>query len=393
MPKLTQRFVDSIGVVEARKTCWDDTLRGFGVRVTPPSRTSPAGTTSYVVKYRLRGSRRAHWLRLGPTAVLSPAQARRLAGRALAEVAAGRHPKLGCDAEPDESEQTATLVTLGAFAPIYMRDHARKEKKPRSAEGDQSNLDRFVIPALGDRPLEEITTVEIATLHAQIGDTTPVQANRVLALISVVFSKAVKWKILPTDHENPASEVRPYPERARKRFLNAEELERVGAALDDLEQEANSPPEWGNQSFSRDRRDALAIIRLIFFTGCRKMEIVSLRKSYIDREWKKLRLPDSKGGPKDIALSSHALAVLDAVEVRGGNAGSEWVFPGRDASVHRSEPRRIWQLVRERAGVRDLAAGKGLDHAARAEALAEVRVRRRVRVVLVLGLLLGVQVV
>ena len=118
--------------------------------------------------------------------------------------------------------------------------------------------------------------------------------------------------------------------------------------------QADSPPEWGNQNFSRDRRDAIAIIRLIFFTGCRKMEIVSLRKSYIDREWKKLRLPDSKGGPKDIALSSHALVVLDAVEARGDNAGSEWVFPGRDGSVHRSEPRRIWQLIRERAGIPDV---------------------------------------
>ena len=84
------------------------------------------------------------------------------------------------------------------------------------------------------------------------------------------------------------------------------------------------------------------------------MEIVSLRKSYLDREFRKLRLPDSKSGPKDIALSSHALAVLNAVEARGDNAGSEWVFPGRDASVHRSEPRRIWQLVRERAGVPDV---------------------------------------
>ena len=33
---------------------------------------------------------------------------------------------------------------------------------------------------------------------------------------------------------------------------------------------------------------------------------------------------------------------------------SEWIFPGRDSSVHRSEPRRIWHLVRERAGVPDV---------------------------------------
>ncbi len=152
MPRLTQRFVDSIGTVEARKAFWDDGLRGFGVRVTPPSRTNPVGTKSYVVKYRLRGARRAYWMRLGATSALSPKHARRLAGWALAEVAAGRNPRLACEAEAPEAE--TAFITLAEFAPIYMRDHARKEKKLTSAEGDQSNLDRFVLPALGDQPLE-----------------------------------------------------------------------------------------------------------------------------------------------------------------------------------------------------------------------------------------------
>jgi integrase len=353
MPRLTQGQVDKIELdPERRITVWDDVLKGFGVRVTPN------GRKSFVVCYRPQATRKFTWFTLGRPPILSAAEARRRAGAALALVAAGGDPadakssRLAVDSAAARHHDRC--MTLAEFAPLYMRDHARKEKKPRSAKEDQANLDRFLIPAFGERPLEQITTVEIATLHAKIGDTTPVQANRVLALISVLFSKAVKWKVLPADYENPASEVQPYTERARKRFLNVDELGRVGAALDAVECEADAPPKWGNQNFSRDRRDAIAIIRLIFFAGCRKMEIVSLKKTYIDREFGKLRLPDSKGGPKDIALSSHALAVLDAVEVRGSNAGSEWVFPGRDASVHRSEPRRIWQEIRERAGVSDV---------------------------------------
>ena len=57
VPKPTQRLVDSIRAGEARQTFWDDTLRGFGVRVTPPSLTNPKGTKSYVVKYRLASDR------------------------------------------------------------------------------------------------------------------------------------------------------------------------------------------------------------------------------------------------------------------------------------------------------------------------------------------------
>ncbi len=124
MPKLTQRFIDSIRATEVRQTFWDDTLRGFGLRVSPPSNTNPSGSRSYVVKYRLRGSRKSHWIRLGPAAALSAAEARRLAGWALAEVASGRNPKLG--SEPDsEPEPSLPLVTLAQFAPIYIRDHAR----------------------------------------------------------------------------------------------------------------------------------------------------------------------------------------------------------------------------------------------------------------------------
>ncbi len=62
MPKLTQRFIDSIRVTGVRRTFWDATLRGFGLRVSAPSKTHPSGSQSYVVKYRLRGSRKAQWL-------------------------------------------------------------------------------------------------------------------------------------------------------------------------------------------------------------------------------------------------------------------------------------------------------------------------------------------
>ena len=54
MPKLTQRFIDSIQATEVRQTFWDDTLRGFGVRVSPPSQANPRGNRSYVVKHRIR---------------------------------------------------------------------------------------------------------------------------------------------------------------------------------------------------------------------------------------------------------------------------------------------------------------------------------------------------
>ena len=203
MPRLTQSRVDRIEPDPARRiTVWDDVLKGFGVRV------APNGRNTFVVRYRPRATRRFKWFTLGRTSVLSAAEARRRAGAALALVAAGEDPseqKAPRAAPAPDAEHRGRCMTLAEFAPIYMRDHARKEKKRRSADGDQSNLDRFLLPAFGERHMDEITPVEIAKLQARIGEATPVQANRVVALISVLYSKAVDWRILSKEHELPES--------------------------------------------------------------------------------------------------------------------------------------------------------------------------------------------
>ncbi len=169
--------------------------------------------------------------------------------------------------------------------------------------------------------------------------------------MSVILSKAIRWGVLPAAHPNPAGNVAPYPEQRRRRFLSMEELMRLGEVLEQLDAETQ---DWRSPGNVADRLNSIAIIRLAMFTACRKSELTKLRKDEVDREWSVLRLIDSKTGPKIVELPSPALAILDRVDARGDNAGSPYVFPGRDASRPRGEPRRLWNRARERAGIADV---------------------------------------
>jgi integrase len=55
---------------------------------------------------------------------------------------------------------------------------------------------------------------------------------------------------------------------------------------------------------------AIAVIRLLIFTGCRLNEIMTLKWSYVDFKARCLRLPDLKTGARIVHLGAPALEVF-----------------------------------------------------------------------------------
>ena len=98
-----------------------------------------------------------------------------------------------------------------------------------------------------------------------------------------------------------------------------------------------------------DHPQAVAIIRLLLLTGCRKGEVVSLRWS-LYREGK-LFLPDSNVGQRTIWLSSAVRAILDGLP-----RATTWVFPSPQSGSHPNGEtvRSAWCRVRAEADVRDV---------------------------------------
>ena len=114
---------------------------------------------------------------------------------------------------------------------------------------------------------------------------------------------------------------------------------------------------------------AVAAIRLLLLTGCRKGEILNLRWSEVDLEANELRLPDTKTGPRTISLSPEAVNVLSAIPRVDGNP---FVIPGRIKGKAMRNLNDPWEIVCERAGLEDLRIHDARhSYASRALALGE----------------------
>ena len=193
---------------------WDAALTGFGVRVGKTGRT-------YFIQSRVNGD--LFKMKVGrvrmtdkDTAALSLANARKKAGELLAMAQAGDDPrKIAAKAK-----QAATLAKLNSFANVaagYMEEHGRFL---RSGAELARKLEVDVLPAFGHRPIAEITRGEIKDLFLRKAQTAPVAANRMLALIRLVFNYALDEEMITA---SPVARIKPRPEASRERCLDAGE--------------------------------------------------------------------------------------------------------------------------------------------------------------------------
>lgn len=322
MAKLTKRLVDTLEPLpRGDLVVWDEDLPGFGLRV------KPSGAKSFCIQYRAQGrSRRAT---LGTYGRLTPDEARKLARQMLADVAKG--------ADPAEARiQGRQAPTIKDLAQRYVEEHAKTKKKPASIFRDQRLIERFILPALGSKRVEAVTRGDVGRLHHKIGQETPIQANRVLAVLSKMMTLAVRWGLRSDAEGNPCRHVERFKENKRERYLSADDLSRLGAALARAEQEgAGFPP-------------AIACIRLLVLTGARVGEILALRWSDLDWERSCIFLPDSKTGRKMVPLGAAALDILHALP---RHAGNPYVLPGERLGRHLIDVNTTWRKVREAAGL------------------------------------------
>ena len=164
--------------------------------------------------------------------------------------------------------------------------------------------------------------------------TAAVRANRDIAVLSVLFRRAVAAGLIGA---NPIRELKRNPERPRRRYVTDAEL----------------------HDFLRHCDDALrSYVALKLTTGLRRGQLLRLRWS--DWDGRELRAPAAKGGRETIYSGEGLPAAMQALE-------RTWPPPNPDAPlVGISE--RAFRGRWERAMKRHLAAVAGADVAARAAA-------------------------
>ena len=149
-----------------------------------------------------------------------------------------------------------------------------------------------------------------------------------------MYRMAASWGMVP-DGTNPCRGVRKFPTRPRERFLTDTEFRRLGTVLDRAVAD-------GGVSVQ-----AVAAIRLLLLTGCRKSEVLSLRWQDVDLAAGELRLLDSKTGPRSVPLSPPAVRVLAELP---RVADSPWVIPGQKPECRDPAPARPGHARRNRSG-------------------------------------------
>jgi site-specific recombinase XerD len=125
-------------------------------------------------------------------------------------------------------------LTFSEFAERYLSEEAEAKLKPGTITNYRIAIRKHAVPDLGRIKLNKISNADLARLHTKIGKTSTVNANRTLECISSIFRYAVTCNIVPLGH-NPTKGIRAFRENRRERFLNSEELARLGSAIREAE--------------------------------------------------------------------------------------------------------------------------------------------------------------
>jgi integrase len=333
---VTKRAVDALAPTSANAFLWDRELPRFGMKCTP------AGAKSYVVQYRI--GRRVRRYTIGTHgAPWTPDLARKEALRILALVASGIDPAVAKGA-------SRTAPTVRELAERVRTEHLVKRRAATRMEYDRL-LRAHIIPALGSLAVADVARADVAKLHHQLRET-PMQANRVVAVLSKMLNLAERWGLRP-DGTNPCRHLERNRERRRERFLSTEEIGRVGRALD---QAARGPLPLPARKKSKPTSAtlspyALAAIALLLLTGARRGEILGLTWDQVELERGLLRLAESKTGPRVIHLNAAALAILERLPRVAANPH---VIVGERRGAHLVNLTKPWHVLRTAARLEDV---------------------------------------
>lgn len=302
-----------------KRRYWDSEVQGFFLRITPKGSASycvwidkkdfVVGSPDYLTPEEARECAREH-LRTRAREGLDPAQVRR---------------------RKEEAEREAELATFAALAEAFLAAPENAALRPRTIEQQKSNLQRHILPRIGDLALAEISKSTIKQLVREIQreaamsprvsaveDTVPGArtANVCHGIVRRIFNWAMEEDRV---NGNPAAFRPLFQESRMKRPLPSDlAVQEVFVAL-----ECQAKPS------KRGGPMALAAL-LCFVTLQRPAEVISVRRLDLDFEARIWRIPASRTKTKqvyEVPLSSLAIKLFQqAIEQSDG----EWLFPRRD---------------------------------------------------------------
>ena len=283
----------------------DPNIKGLHLRVFEQS-------AGFYLYYRTKtGTQRKP--KLGDHGSITLAQARKVAQAMLADVAMGTDP----------SAVRAVARAEPTLADLWDQFWERHIQPKKSAYFYKKLWRCHLEPRMGNVKLSAITYLMVDNLHKQISKAGPVNANRVVTILSGMFSFAKRP--LEWIDKNPCEGMKMNKEVGRRRYMSGDEAVKIAELI---------------SLYSKERPAAAAFLMLLIYTGARKSEIANARWEWLNGNV--LNLPDSKTGAKQIFLPPQALEILDRLPRTHGTI------------TGLASPQRLWYTIRAEAGCPDL---------------------------------------
>jgi len=280
---------------QADYIAWDDTLKGFGLRIRD-------GKCTWVLQYKLKDGPHRR-LKLGTLDELTCGQARKLAEAEKGKVSVAR---LGHGIDPaterDNKKKPKQTNSFSAVIPAYL-EARRGAIKDATYEAQERHLNKHWSD-LHRLTLGNITRADVAASLAKITKNNgPIAANRGRATLSKFFGWAMGEGLCD---QNPVIGTNKRDENdPRERSLLDTEVAKVWLSAPD--------------------NDYGRIVKLLLLTGCRRDEIGSLKWSEVDLEKHTITLSKERTKNKQ----EHVVPLADEARsiIRGAyNPDREYVF-------------------------------------------------------------------
>jgi len=322
--KLTKKSIDAFEATGKLEYLWDAEVKGFGVVITP------AGSKSFILNYRNQDNR-SRRKTIGKYGHLTVEQARDFARELTYRIAKGEDPV-------QQDEMQRSQPTFAEVAKRFLDDHSAIRSRPATHASNVQILAHMILPHFGKMKIRSIECKDIYDYLAK-NRHRPIGANRSLAAMSSIMSKAELWGYRERN-SNPCFGVERFPENRRERFLSEQEFAALESAMQRAERNLTESPH------------VLAMFRIMMHTGCRPGEARHLKWDYVDLNTKIIRLPKEatkEKRPKTLFITPYLEGVLKNIRRMEGNPYV--VVSERNDGKPIMDVKKPWDRIKRAAGI------------------------------------------
>lgn len=248
---------------------------------------------------------------------------------------------------PEPATPAPSVVTFAGYSASWV---ATRGIKPKTREGYEHLLARYLLPTFGEQPLVAVTPADVRAWWGEMDPSTPTVRARSYALLKAILNTALSDDLVTT---NPCR-IRGASNTMRAREVRPATVEEIAAVVEAMPEQYR------------------ALVLLAAWCALRAGELLELRRRDVDLRAGTVRVeravsqvrgrpvigtPKSAAGTRTVAVPPHVLpAIAHHLETFTGVDADALLFPGADgvSSLQPSTLYKPWRAAREAAGRPDL---------------------------------------